>query len=99
MIAEKLERRMNNMTKDNFITRKREYKRDLQGCLSCLVLCVVWCLVLSKMASAILIYRVACSVELSRQYKLQRCVENFRIGPGLFILACEFRLDLGLSVC
>lgn len=34
------------MVKVNFIIRKREYKRVLQGCLSCLVcdvLCVVWC--------------------------------------------------------
>lgn len=38
MIAEKLEKRESVIAKENFITRKREYKRALKICLNCLCL-------------------------------------------------------------
>lgn len=46
MIAERLERRNSNMAKDNYITHKREYTRELfTRMLELLVLRVlcVWC--------------------------------------------------------
>lgn len=45
MIAQRLERRKSNMAKDNFITRKREYKRAYKDAWVswCCVWCGVWC--------------------------------------------------------
>lgn len=40
MIAENLKKKESNVAKESFITRTREYKRDLQVCLNCLGL--VW---------------------------------------------------------